>query len=369
MKYINKFSTSADYQAFTEGGGYVTPNICYVEESDGIVMKPYVKPPTPPYLIIEALEDGLTVSYDSYGCEYCVNGDYNWRTLATNEETESIAVGQTLYFKRVQVKGEGSGTFTISKKCNLNGNCMSMVFGDEAEGKTDLSEYPMCFKYLFDGCETIVSVNDDFLPATTLAPYCYSNMFRDCRNLIKAPKLPAIILAERCYEFMFNICPSLTTAPELPATTLAPYCYLSMFYSTSLTTAPELPATTLADGCYDTMFGSTLLTTAPELPATTLADGCYGAMFISCTSLTTAPELPATTLTEMCYAMMFQNCKNLNYIKMLATDITASMALTRWVKNVSSTGTFVKNTNMDTLPSGENGIPVGWTVVNETISM
>ena len=25
-------------------GGYVTPNICYVEETDGIVMKPYVEP-------------------------------------------------------------------------------------------------------------------------------------------------------------------------------------------------------------------------------------------------------------------------------------------------------------------------------------
>ena len=42
MKYINKFSTNADYQAFTEGGGYVTPNVCYVEETDGIIMKPEI---------------------------------------------------------------------------------------------------------------------------------------------------------------------------------------------------------------------------------------------------------------------------------------------------------------------------------------
>ena len=42
MKYINKFSTNADYQAFTEGGGYVTPNICYVEETDGLVFKPEI---------------------------------------------------------------------------------------------------------------------------------------------------------------------------------------------------------------------------------------------------------------------------------------------------------------------------------------
>ena len=42
MKYINKFSTNADYQAFTEGGGYVTPNVCYVDETDGLVIKPKV---------------------------------------------------------------------------------------------------------------------------------------------------------------------------------------------------------------------------------------------------------------------------------------------------------------------------------------
>jgi hypothetical protein len=39
MKYINKFSTSADYQAFTEGEGYVTPNICYVTEIKGLKFK------------------------------------------------------------------------------------------------------------------------------------------------------------------------------------------------------------------------------------------------------------------------------------------------------------------------------------------
>lgn len=42
MKYINKFSTNADYQLFTEDVGYVTPNICYVEETEGLVFKPEI---------------------------------------------------------------------------------------------------------------------------------------------------------------------------------------------------------------------------------------------------------------------------------------------------------------------------------------
>jgi hypothetical protein len=47
---------------------------------------------------------------------------------------------------------------------------------------------------------------------------------------------------------------------------------------------------------------------------------------------------------------------------MLATDKSASSCLTYWVRGVSSTGTFVKNAAMTSLPTGNNGIPSGWTV-------
>ena len=79
-------------------------------------------------------------------------------------------------------------------------------------------------------------------------------------------------------------------------------------------------------------------------------------------ALTTAPELPATTLASYCYNSMFERCKKLNYIKMLATNISASDCLARWVYGVSSTGTFVKNAAMTSLPTGNSGIPSGWTV-------
>lgn len=93
------------------------------------------------------------------------------------------------------------------------------------------------------------------------------------------------------------------------------------------------------------------------LPATTLASSCYKQMFYKCTSLTTAPALPAATLANYCYNYMFYNCYELNYIKMLATDISASSCLSNWVKGVISSGTFIKNPNMTTLPTGESGIP------------
>ena len=113
-------------------------------------------------------------------------------------------------------------------------------------------------------------------------------------------------------------------------------------------------------------YGCTSLTTAPALPATTLTDYCYSSMFSECTSLTTAPVLPATTFAESCYGSMFKRCSNLNYIKMLATDVSAGSYLYRWVEGVSSTGTFVKNPALseETIGRGNSGIPVDWTVVN-----
>ena len=100
------------------------------------------------------------------------------------------------------------------------------------------------------------------------------------------------------------------------------------------------------------------------LPATILSNYCYDGMFQSCTSLIKAPELPATTLANSCYRQMFYGCSSLNYIKCLATDISATSCTYNWVDLVASAGTFVKNPNMSSWTSGQDGIPTGWTVQN-----
>jgi hypothetical protein len=242
------------------------------------------------YMTILALEDGLTASLSTNACQYCIDGDGNWIDLPSGTTTQAINSGQTLSFKGnlTPNSSNGIGTFTINKRCNLEGNCMSLLFGDDTANNNSLSGKDYAFYDLFKNCTTIIQVSEIFLPATTLA--------------------------SRCYYYMFYGCSSLTTAPELPATTLA--------------------------------------------------SNCYSSMFQSCTSLTTAPELPATTLYTSCYSGMFARCSKLNYIKMLATDISAIGCLTNWVFNVSSTGTFVKNPAMTSLPTGDSGIPSGWTVKN-----
>lgn len=122
------------------------------------------------------------------------------------------------------------------------------------------------------------------------------------------------------------------------------------------------------------------------LPATTLSERCYYNMFGGCQSLTTAPELPAPTLVSRCYSNMFYYCTSLNYIKCLATDISASFCTTAWVSDVPNSGgggssdsssssssgsdvpfaggTFVKAAGMNDWQFGNDGIPQGWTVID-----
>lgn len=313
------------------------------------------------YLTIEALEDGdLTVSIV---CEYSINGG-EW-VSASNPTTISVLNGDTIRFKS-NVNAADNMFQNNTLAFNVYGNIMSLKYGDNFKGQTTVIPLGM----FFQNSTGLKSAENLVIPATTLTQSCYSAMFAGCTSLTKAPKLPATALANYCYQDMFSNCTSLTTAPVLQATTLAERCYNQMFANcVSLTTAPELPATALANNCYMGMFNAcTSLTTAPSiLPATTLTDNCYNTMFYGCTGLTTAPELPATTLAVRCYYSMFRGCSSLNYIKCLATDISATNCTYRWVNGVARTGTFVKDANMSSWTTGNNGIPTGWTVQDADI--
>ena len=81
-------------------------------------------------------------------------------------------------------------------------------------------------------------------------------------------------------------------------------------------------------------------------------------------ALTKASELPATTLATGCYRSMFVYCSKLNYIKCLATDISATDCTSSWVNGVASSGTFVKADSMESWSTGTSGIPSGWTVTS-----
>ena len=295
------------------------------------------------YLTIEALEDGLTASLSVNACEYCVNGDGNWKSLAAGTATQSINSGQILSFRGELTpnSSNGIGTFTVNKNFNLKGNCMSMLFGDAGKDARSLDGKGSAFRRLFYNCTYLKEVSENFLPALDTYDFCYLEMFRGCTSLTAAPNIYATNAAYQCCMNMFEECTILTKAPVLAATDLGYQCYRGMFSKCAR------------------------LTKAPELPATTLGVSCYAGMFSKCTSLETAPILKASKLTYESYWNMFYGCSNLKKITMLATDISEDRCLYSWIDGVASTGTFVKHPNMTSLPTGTSGIPSGWTVVND----
>ena len=283
-----------------------------------------------------------------------------------------VVKDDVVYFKgvndRIGSSSSNYSKFTSTGKIASSGNIMSLLYGDDYEGKISLNVKGYCFYKLFHNCKSLTTEPE--LPYTTLSSHCYDSMFYGCTSLTTAPALPATTLASNCYHSMFEGCSSLVTSPELPATTLLDYCYGSMFYGcSSLTTAPALPATTLEENCYSYMFnGCSSLTTAPELPATTLKTGCYRNMLSGCSSLTTAPELPATVLVKNCYYSMFKNCTKLNYVKAKFTTTPSTNYTSDWLLGVSSTGTFVPNPDAtwpSTIERNSTTVPSGWTIYEE----
>lgn len=316
-----------------------------------------------------------------------------WTEMTT---TLSLSGSYTTYFKgNLRPPGNsttGIGKFTITgQSCALSGNCMSLLFGDNARGATlninyafsglfegctainsisntllqsDIA-YTGCYMRLFKDCTGLANVPADILRAKTVYPQGYYGMFEGCTKLLNAPLLPATELYASCYERMFYGCTSLLSCPMLSSTSLNTACYKHMFDGcTGIVRPPALPATVLADNCYANMFSRcSNLASAPDLPATTLASNCYYGMFQNCTSLKTAPSLQALKLEQSCYAYMFNGCSNLNFIEMMATNISATYCLSSWVSNVASSGTFVKNPIATWTITGSSGVPTGWTVI------
>ena len=401
-------------------------DICIVNDDIFEGDEPYIPEPEGKYVTMTVLDgdEGTVIEPLLYGIlptlnlQYRINSNGAWTDfiVGTNDDIHLVS-GDWVQFKGINEHGVSTSNknylhFSISgNPVALSGNVMSLIDG---VGDVEVIPNDYCFVRLFKD-SNIKTVSSDFLPATTLTPYCYNRMFANCRNLTQAPSLPATMLADvcysnmfygcinlrqapelnattianYCYNSMFEGCTELTTAPELPALTMLPYCYNRMFAYTKIEKSPELNATTLANSCYGQMFygcyrlfqapilpattlahscyefmfnGCTSLVKAPELPATTLTPYCYYGMFENCQSLTQAPELNATSLLNRCYKEMFKNCNNLNYIKCLSTDITATDALTDWLSGVAPSGTFVKKYGVEFLTNSPSGIPEGWTV-------
>lgn len=330
MDFLRKFETSI--QAI--GAGVLkAPQVIYVKDVNKTLFSMYGIP-NGSWIAVQEIDGQLTLepinalvftALDAATISLTNYGDNTPNVLYSRDgitwtlwdySAISIATGETLFMRGTNPLGFSSSDtvysrFNMTGSVAVSGNIMALITGGATSSLVIPREY--CFYSLFNSCTSLVSVNKSMLPATTLTASCYRVMFQGS-GLTSIPSgfLPATTLATNCYRGMFQDCGSLTTVP------------------------------------------------ADLLPATTLTDYCYRSMFYNCVSLTQAPLLPATTLVKQCYAYMFQNSTSLNYIKCLATDISASNCLSNWVNGVAATGIFERDVTNNSWTKGVNGIPTGW---------
>lgn len=153
-------------------------------------------------------------------------------TLITN-----VNVGDKIYFRGVNDSYcdiYSSSYFSSTCMFKAYGNIMSIIYGDNYSGKTNLTkEHALCS--LFYYCTGLTSAENLILPATTLVESCYQMMFDGCTNLTKAPELPATTLADYCYAHMFYGCSSLNYIKCLATDISASSCTNNWVYGVAAT--------------------------------------------------------------------------------------------------------------------------------------
>ena len=132
--------------------------------------------------------------YEISNLEYSVNGG-NWTPVVAYKEVDFGGDNGTLRLRGKNHSGTSSEnciarSFITFTKENVPVACTGDIrtLLDWEKYKTVNTENAR-FYGLFMDCKALTSAPE--LPATKLASYCYSNMFKGCTNLNTAPALPA----------------------------------------------------------------------------------------------------------------------------------------------------------------------------------
>ena len=189
------------------------------------------------YLTLDVINGGV-INWKSNGntprtISYSLDNGSTWTEITSTSTGTPITVETG---DKVLIKGTNASYATTKENYsafedgtasyNVEGNIMSLVYGDNFIGNTALTgTYNFCSLFKLSN---VVSAENLVLPATVLTPHCYRAMFANSPSVEVAPELPALTLADSCYKYMFQEA-SITTAPDLLAPTLVVSCYEGMF--------------------------------------------------------------------------------------------------------------------------------------------
>ena len=220
-RYLTLFQTTSAYELFTTTDKFIKPNVSYCKDDCKVHYNPYIKDYTKDYFTIENTgDDILSVVFKQRDSQ---TGDIldsqvtiSYRTINSDwiETCEQINIEPHASIEiKANFRSDSNSTINCimegNTTCDVKGNVMSLLFGDDFIGKTDLTGYDYALAGLFAFNQNIVSAENLILPATILSMYCYNSMFGGCISLTTAPVLTATELARYCYGYMFYDCISL----------------------------------------------------------------------------------------------------------------------------------------------------------------
>lgn len=226
MDFIKKYTSHEEYEVNK------TPNVSLCIEDNETKHLHYTKKRfDDEYLTFEALESGtftLTIGSgvttgDVTSVSYSLDNGETWITTNNVDgqkvtiTTPTVNAGDEVLWKGNAVRmannsnANSASTFSSTANFNARGNVMSLLYSDDFKDEVSLSGKDYCFYNLFYNNLKLINGKNISLPATTLAEYCYFEMFANCTNLIAAPELPATTLVNYCYMNMFNGCTSLNS--------------------------------------------------------------------------------------------------------------------------------------------------------------
>lgn len=174
---------------------------------------------------------------------YSINeGPWVALTATTTQQTINVNAGDEVRMKGTNITfskngGAQNATFATGTTCiyNLQGNIMSLLYGDNFIGQTSLIPLPNTtyFGYVFYSLfrnTSVVDASNLIIPVLSLSgttgyeyEHAYQSMFRDCTMLTKAPELPATVARTDSYASMFSGCTNLNYVRcllESPDTTI-----------------------------------------------------------------------------------------------------------------------------------------------------
>ena len=391
MKYTRLFNNHGEYVAYSASTDFEIPNVswCIQEEEahctprhvqciEGHTYALYGEPEYPSTVAGSAtsfqITFGYSDTYTAYTCNVSVTygEDSDYVTITPNPTTSARTISGTYYNSYYGISIPYSLTQEASEELPYSQRYLTFdIISGGTLAWTAKSGVTKTISYsINDGEWTTIT--------STAAPGTIINVNAGDKVRVKGTNSTYGTAKDTCSSFStgstayYNVegnIMSLIGGDDFTGLTSfngATYVFHSLFDGSKVVSAENLvlPVMTLTDYCYRAMFANCMqLEVAPQLPATTLAEGCYWYMFSYCSSLTTSPVLPAETLVKGCYQGMFRNCAALNHITCMATSISASGATSAWVSNVAETGTFVESENTS-WPSGINGIPINWRIVN-----